>query len=293
MAAFSRGLRFLAPRGEFLCSRCRQISTTPVIQSGHSRWSKIKHDKGAADNKKSKTYAALVHEIALVSKTDGPDPKFNFKLAAVLEKAKKAGLPKAHMESAIARGQGKTASGAILQYVALEAIVPQNVSVIIEAETDNAKRTLGELRVFVKVAKGSVGPTSFLFQKKGRVAFEKDERNLGVDDVLDEAIEAGAEDVETDEDGALVIWTEPTKTTAVAEAMKKSLNLKVEASEIIWDPNEDTKAPLNEAEPDSLTALNEFIDMVRDHNDVQAIYANATQGSLSDEAWEEFASKLD
>lgn len=195
------------------------------------------------------------------------------------------------MESAIARGQGKSATGAALEYVTLEVIMPPTVAMIIETETDNRARTLSDLRYLVKSHGGSVTPTSYLFQKKGRVAFEKDERNLGVDDVLDEAIEAGAEDVETDEDGSIVLWTEPNMTTSAAEAMQKSFGLKVESSDIIWDANEDTKVALDHKE--AAEKLTSFIEAVQENPNVQGVYANVAQGSLTDEVWEDLAGRLD
>jgi transcriptional/translational regulatory protein YebC/TACO1 len=202
-----------------------------------------------------------------------------------------AGYPKAAMEAAIARGQGKTTTGAVLEHLTLEAIMPPTVAMIIEAETDNRNRTLMDLKLLVKNHGGSVTPTSYLFQKKGRVAFEKDERNLGVDEVLDEAIEAGAEDVEVDEDGSIIVWTEPNKTISAAEALQKSLNLKVESSDIIWDANEDTKVQLESEQV--VKALSTFIEALQENPNVQGVYANVSQGSLADDVWEDLQSRLD
>ena len=202
-----------------------------------------------------------------------------------------AGLPKATMEAAIARGQGKSATGAILENVTLEVIMPSTVAMIIESETDNKARTMMDLRHLIKQHGGSVTPTNYLFQKKGRIAFEKDERNLGVDEVLDEAIEAGAEDVEADEDGTIIVWTEPNKTMSAADALQKSLNLKVESSDIIWGPNEDTQVPL-ESE-DTAKELSAFVQALQDNPNVQGVYANAAQGSLADDVWEDLQEKLD
>jgi len=201
-----------------------------------------------------------------------------------------AGFPKALLEGAVARGQGKSASGATLESITLEVIVPPTVAMIIESETDNRARTLMDLRYIVKRHGGSVTPTGYLFQKKGRIAFEADETK-GVDDVLDDAIEAGAEDVEADEDGSIVVWTEPSQTTAAAEALLKSHGLKVESADILWDANEDTKVPL-ESE-DAVTALSAFIAELRENSNVQGVYANVAQGSISDEVWEELQDKLD
>ena len=195
------------------------------------------------------------------------------------------------MEAAIARGQGKSATGAALENVTLEVITPSTVAMIIETETDNRARTLMDLRYLVKSHGGTVTPTSYLFQKKGRISFEKDERYLGVDEVLDEAIEAGAEDVETDEDGSVVVWTEPAKTIAAAEALRKSLGLKVESSDIIWDANEDTKVPL-ESE-DAVKALSNFVEALQDNPNVQGVYANVAQGNLAEDVWEDLRGRLD
>jgi transcriptional/translational regulatory protein YebC/TACO1 len=195
------------------------------------------------------------------------------------------------MEAAIARGQGKSATGAALESVTLEVIMPPTVAMIIETETDSKARTMMDLRLLVKVHGGTVTPTNYLFQKKGRITFEKDERNLGVDDVLDEAIEAGAEDVETDEDGSIVVWTEPNKTIAAAEALQKSLNLKVESSDVIWDPNEDTKVSLDSE--DAVKALSAFVEALQDYPQVQSVYANATQGSIADNVWKDLEGRLD
>ena len=201
-----------------------------------------------------------------------------------------AGLPKASMEAAVARGQGKSSTGTALENVTLEVIMPPTVALIIETETDNRNRTLNDLRHLVKVHGGSVTPTSYLFQKRGRVAFESEDGKIGVDEILDAAIEAGADDVEMDEDGNIVVWTEPNKTTVTAEALQKSHGLKVESADIIWDPNEDTKVSLKDEET---LKLAELLEALEDNPQVQGIYANLAQGDLSEVVWEELQSHLD
>jgi transcriptional/translational regulatory protein YebC/TACO1 len=129
---------------------------------------------------------------------------------------------------------------------------------------------------------GTVTPTSYLFTRRGKVLFEKDDRALGVDDVLDEAIEAGAEDVETDEEGNILVWTEPSGVTAAAEQLGKSLDLKVKSAELIWHPNEDTLAPLDSQE--AADALGQLVDALEDDPNVQGVYTNVTQGTLEEEA---------
>jgi len=193
------------------------------------------------------------------------------------------------MEAAIARGQGKSTSGAILKPLNFEVILPSTVALIIETETDNVARTQMELRMLIKWHKGNVTPTNYLFTKKGRIAFEKDERGLTVDDVLDEAIEAGAEDVEEGEDGEIVVWTEAGNTTATALALKESLGLKVETSDVIWDKNEETGVEIDEEAARSMTSL---LDALEDNSEVQNVYANVLQGKLSEEIWDNVVDKL-
>jgi transcriptional/translational regulatory protein YebC/TACO1 len=195
------------------------------------------------------------------------------------------------MEAAIARGQGKSTSGAALQKVTIEFIMPPTIAMIIDAETDNSNRTLGDLRHLIKVHGGNVTPTSYLFKKKGCVVFEKDEKKLGVDDVMDEAIEAGAEDLELDDDGNIVVWTDPSMTTATAESLTKAFDIKVANSDIIWDANEDTKVPLETG--DMVQKLVAFIDAARDNQNVQGVYANVAQGSVEDGEWEDLTDRLD
>ncbi|KUJ20062.1 YebC-like protein [Mollisia scopiformis] len=292
MAAFSRGLRSLGLRSESICPRCLQFSTSATAQSGHNRWSKIKHDKGNADAKKNAERSLFARDIALASKLYGGDPNTNPRLATILQTAKKAGFPKASMEAAIARGQGKSATGAALENVTLEVITPSTVAMIIEMETDNRNRTLSDVRNLVKIHGGNVTPTNYLFQKKGRIAFEKHEGNIGVDEILDEAIEAGAEDVETDDDGSIVLWTEPSKTMAAAEALQKSHGLKVESADIIWDANEDTRVSIDSE--DVVKALTEFAEALQDYPNVQGVYTNVVKGvNISEGIWEGLLENLD
>lgn len=197
------------------------------------------------------------------------------------------------MEAAILRGQGKSLSGRALENVTLEVIYPPAIGLIIEAETDNKTRTLSDLRLVLRNHGATVTPTGYLFTKKGRVQFEKDERALGVDEVLDEAIEAGAEDVETDEEGNIVLWTDPTQTNSAAQSLSAKLNLKIQSTDIIWDANEDTKSTLDPNKAQGSTTFVELLGKVRENPSVQAVYSNIAKGELSDEEWDEIESELD
>lgn len=168
----------------------------------------------------------------------GPDPNMNPRLATVITTAKKMGFPKASIESAIARGQGVSPNGAPLENVTIEAMIPPSVAVIIECQTDSKARTLADVRLAVKEAGGSVTPTNHLFERKGKVVFERSENTEEVD-IMDQAIEAGAIDVDiASEDGTqeVVLLTESTQTTAVASAMVQASGMRLKSSEIIWDP---------------------------------------------------------
>jgi transcriptional/translational regulatory protein YebC/TACO1 len=194
------------------------------------------------------------------------------------------------LEAAIARGQGRSTTGAALESLTLEAIMPPSTAIVIDIETDSRKRALADLRSIITKRGGTVTPTSYLFNRRGLVVFEKDERDLGVDEVLEEAIEAGAEDVEVGEDGNILVWTEPSGITKAAEQLKEKHGLKVLNSEIIWDPNEDTLVPLESADG---TKLLELATVLQDSADVQGVYANITQGNLDDDTWSELQDKLD
>ncbi|KFX86943.1 hypothetical protein V490_08672 [Pseudogymnoascus sp. VKM F-3557] len=294
MASLSpRGLRLLGKSPKFtnyVCPKCSSFSTYPALQSGHNRWSKIKHDKAGVDAKKHVLRSMLSRDIAQASKLYGADPRTNPTLANVLVQAKKAGFPKASQEAAIARGQGQSASGASLESLTIEAIMPPSIAMVIDIETDNKARALQELRHEVKRYGGTVTPTSYLFKRRGRVQFEKDERGLGVDEILDEAIEAGADDVEVDDDGNLIVWTEPSGTIGAARSLAETFKLTIESSDILWDANEDTMVPLDSE--GALTSLKNLVNALQEDQSVQGVYVNISQGEVSDESWAELQEKI-
>ncbi|KAK3112004.1 hypothetical protein LTR53_012166 [Teratosphaeriaceae sp. CCFEE 6253] len=293
----SRGLFAISPlspvqRPTHICQRCRLrcVSTSATLASGHNRWSKIKHDKGKADATKNKQRSIFSQEIALASKLSGPDPGLNTRLADLITKAKREGFPKAGIESAIARGQGRSTSGASLEPVTVEGILPGNVGVIVECETDNKLRTLADVRLMLKEAGGSATPSAYLFQKKGRVVLESRD-GVEAEQVLEVALEAGATDVEDDEDGRIVVSTEPGETTTVGDALAKALGLQIAASEILWDPNEDTKIEVRDDK--AAEELGGFVDELQEReSSLQAVAMNVAQGSLNDESWRELQSRL-
>lgn len=191
-----------------------------------------------------------------------------------ITKAKQSQMPKALIEASIARGQGVSASGQALEAVTIEAMLPGSVAAVIECLAENKARVLQNVRHAVKDNGGVVTPTTYLFEKKGRIVFEKQD-GLNLDDYLDPAIEAGATDVDTDEDGRLVVYTESTETRAVGEALSRTTELTVERSEIIWDPNKETQVKLEKEE--DVQNFEEALSAIRDDSSVRDIYLNTVE----------------
>jgi transcriptional/translational regulatory protein YebC/TACO1 len=231
----------------------------------------------------------MTKDITNAVKLAGPDPNMNPRLALAISNAKKSAVPKASIEAAIARGQGLSASGAALESVTLEAILPPSVATVIECQTDNKLRLLAELRLLVKEAGGTVSLIGYMFEKKGRIILRSKE-GISIDEVLEPALEAGVLDVVEDEEGRLLLYTEPAQTKATGEALAKTLDMEIEESEIIWDPNEDTKVTLD----DDMAAkeLNSFLDELQEVNGIQGVYTNWSKGAIQDELWADLKSKV-
>ncbi|KAI8943681.1 hypothetical protein NX059_001667 [Plenodomus lindquistii] len=271
-----------------LPKQARCLSVTPQPQSGHSKWASIKHDKAKNDAGKSKQRSLMTRDITNAVKLAGPNPTMNPRLALAITLAKKAAVPKASIEAALARGQGLSATGAALESLVVEAVLPPSVATIIECETDNKLRALAELRLVVKEANGTISTVGYLFERKGRIILRQKD-GMGVDEVLEPALDAGVQDVEEDEEGRVVLYTEPAQTKTIAEKLAKELDIEIEESEIIYDPNEDTKVALDEEGP--AKELGNFLDKMQDVQGVQGVYLNWAKGSISDDLWEELRAK--
>ncbi|KAI0156642.1 YebC-like protein [Hypoxylon sp. FL1284] len=284
--------RALTPRSATsvaVCAQCRRtFSSNPALLSGHNRWSKIKHEKGAADAKKNAQRSTFSKQLTLCSKLYGPDPNLNSQLATLIAAVKKAGMPKASIDVAIARGQGKSSTGAGLENVTLEVMVPPSVAMVIDVETENRARALQDLRAVIKKHKGTVTPTAFLFTRLGRIILKDGGREF--DEIFMQALEAGAEDVESDED-AVVIWTQPNTMHQAIQNLGKLLpSAEILSSEIIWSPTADKVKLEDEG---AATAIGSLLAALQDYPDVQGIYANAERGTISEDAWRAVEDNLD
>ena len=200
----------------------------------------------------NKQRSALVRELELASKQYGADPQSNPQLANIITAAKKQAMPKVSIESAIARGQGRSLTGAALESFTIEAMVPPSVAVIVECQTDSKARTLNELKIAIRQSGGTITPTTHMFDRKGKIVFEAS-RGSEEEEIFDQAVEAGAIDVQTEEDGKMVVYTEPSHTAAVADKVATSSGLNVQSLDIVWDPKEDMMVDV--ASPEMLDRL--------------------------------------
>lgn len=233
--------------------------------SGHSKWSTIKRAKGVADAKRGAVFTKIGNQIAIAARA-GADPTMNPALALAIEKAKGANMPVANIQRAIDRVADKSA--AQLDEVMYEGYGPGGIAIIIEAATDNKNRTYPDVRHALSKNGGNIaepGSVAFQFERKGSITakFEGD-----ADDALLTALDAGAEDAQ-DEDGKLIITTEPKELHAVRNALN-SAGLTVESAELTYQPNntimiEDTE---------TARKVMKLMDALDDLDDVVATHSN-------------------
>lgn len=158
-----------------------------------------------------------------------------------------------------------------MENVTIECLLPHGVAAIIECQTESKNRVLNDIRHILSKNGGTVTPTAFLFEKKGRIWFQEQEE-LGEDEVLEEAIEAGATEVTTEE-GKLIVDTSPSDVSIVSGRLQERFNLQVERAEILFDPNEDTLVELSEVQS---TEVQRVLDQIEEEPSLQNLYINAT-----------------
>lgn len=167
----------------------------------------------------------------------------------------------------------------------LEFLVPPEIALIVDIETDNKQRTLQDLKLAVKKAGGITGSTAFNFARRGRAVFKPKEGGAAISDLLDEAIEHdGAQDVEENAEGGYVLWTEPSLLMAITRAFASKFDLELSAADIVWAPNEDTMVKLDSDE--SAATLSSLLATLKEYSEVKAIFANTKQGRATEDAWE-------
>jgi len=234
--------------------------------AGHSKFKNIMHRKGRADAARSKLFSKLSREITVAAKTGLPDPSMNPRLRLAVNNAKAESLPKDVIERAIKKGQGGDAES--YDEIRYEGFGPGGVGVIVEALTDNRNRAAANVRsIFAKNggALGETGSVSFNFDRMGQITHPA---SAGSEDaVMEAAIEAGAEDVESDEESH-VIWTAFEDMTTVIDALTGTLG-DPRTTAITWRPR-----MLVPVEGDAVATIMKLIDTLDDEDDVQNVYAN-------------------
>jgi YebC/PmpR family DNA-binding regulatory protein len=234
--------------------------------AGHSKWANIQHRKGRQDAARSKLFSRLAREITVAAKMGDPDPDKNPRLRLAVREAKSNSVPKDVIERAIAKASGADAD--TLEEIRYEGYGPGGVAVIVEAMTDNRNRTASNIRSTFGKNGGNLaetGAVSFMFDRKGEITYPADVADA--DTMLEAAIEAGAEDVESAEDGHTIL-TADTDLSAVAQALEAVLG-EPESAKLIWKPSTTTELDLDGAEK-----MIRLIDALEDDDDVQNVTAN-------------------
>jgi YebC/PmpR family DNA-binding regulatory protein len=235
--------------------------------SGHSKWSSIKHKKGAADAKRGKLFTKLARAITVAARDGGSDPDGNPALATAIQKARDASMPKDNIQRAIDRGSGVGADAGAIERILFEGYGPGGAAILVEALTDNRNRASADIRhAFTKHhgSLGEPGSVAWIFEKRGVVVVDGD--RYGEDDLI-AAIDAGAEDVREDGDSLRVIAAPP-DLTAVREALEAS-GVEVRSADLAMEPKSTVEVKGTEAE-----WLLRLVDALEDHDDVNEVHAN-------------------
>lgn len=236
--------------------------------SGHSKWSTIKRKKAKVDAQRGKIFTRLSKEIIVAARLGGGDPDNNPRLKAAIMRAKEANIPNDNIQRAIMKGTGELGGGNYEELI-YEGYGPGGVAVMMEIMTDNRNRTAGEIRHLFAKNGGNLGETgcvAWQFQKKGLIVVEPGS-DLNEDDLLLAALDAGAEDMKTEED-SYEIYTAPEEVEAVRQKLVEQ-GIVVAAAEVTMLPQTTVKLSGKEAEQ-----MLKLMEALEDHDDVQEVYAN-------------------
>jgi YebC/PmpR family DNA-binding regulatory protein len=237
--------------------------------SGHSKWSSIKHKKGAADAKRGKLFSKLSRAIIVAAREGGLDPAANLPLQNAIEKARSYSMPKDNIERAIAKGSGADTEGSSFDTVVYEGYGPEGVAVLVEALTDNRNRTASEVRHAFSKHGGNLGTTgavAWQFERRGVVLASAE--NVDEEELLLAAADAGADDVELD-GSSFVISSTPEALSAVREAVEAA-GFTVESAELAMIP----KATVAIADASTAREVLRLVEGLEESDDVQDVYAN-------------------
>lgn len=236
--------------------------------SGHSKWSTIKHKKGATDAKRGKLFSKLIKEVTIAAKIGGGDPDANPRLRLAIGQAKSQNMPKDNLERAIKKGTGEL-EGVSYEEITYEGYGPAGVAVLVECLTDNKNRSVADIRHIFSKAGGNLGITgcvAWMFDKKGLISVSK--TDYTEDYLIEITLDAHAEDIIEEQDTFDIICA-PEDFETLKEAVDKA-KIKYETSEITMIPQNLTKVETKDAEQ-----FLKFMDALDDCDDVQKFYSNA------------------
>jgi YebC/PmpR family DNA-binding regulatory protein len=236
--------------------------------AGHSKWANIQHRKKAQDAKRGKLFTRLIREVTIAVKQGGPDPGGNARLRLAMDKAMGGNVPKDTIERAIKRAAGD-GDASDIEEVRYEGYGPGGVAVMVECVTDNRNRTVSEVRhAFTKCGGnlGTDGSVAYLFTKVGQLSYPA---GSDEDRIMEAALEAGADDVITNDDGSVDVLTTPDHFHAVNEAMEAA-DLETEVAEVTMRPA--TQVSLEAEDAERMVRL---LEILEDLDDVQQVYSNA------------------
>ncbi|MFM9077062.1 MAG: YebC/PmpR family DNA-binding transcriptional regulator [Solirubrobacterales bacterium] len=235
--------------------------------SGHSKWSSIKHRKGAADAKRGQLFTKLARAITVAAREGGGDPDGNPALATAIQKARAESMPKANIERAIGRGTGEGGDGEIVERIQFEGYGPGGTAVLVEALTDNRNRTSAEVRHAFTRHGGSLGEpgsVAWMFETRGLVVL--DGSRYGEDDAIP-AIDAGASDV-VEEDGQLRITCDPSDLSAVRDSLAAG-GVELVSAGLSTEPSTSVEVTGSDA-----SALLRMLDAIEEQDDVSEVHSN-------------------
>lgn len=234
--------------------------------SGHSKWSTIKRQKGAADAKRSASFTKLGNTITVAAREGGGDPTANFKLRLAIDKARSANMPKDNIDRAIKRGTGELA-GAAIESLVYEAYAPDGVALMIECNTDNKNRTIAEIKAILNKYNAKLaeaGAVAYLFKSQGVMTLS----GKSVAELEEAAIESGADDYEVIDD-TLAVYTQPKDTMSVAKTLEES---GITVADVEITPNPMSTVQITDHK--TAQTLTTIVEKLEDLDDVTSVCAN-------------------
>ena len=238
--------------------------------SGHSKFANIKHKKERNDAAKGKIFTIIGREIAIAVKEGGADPNNNSKLRDVIAKAKASNMPNDTIERGIKKAAGNQ-DAVNYEQVTYEGYGPNGIAIIVDALTDNRNRTSADVRAAFSKGQGNVGTpgcVSFMFDKRGQIIIDKEECSMDPDDLMMEALDAGADDFQEEED-SYVIMTDPDAFSQIREALEAK-GIPMASAEVTMIP----QTYVSLTDETAVKNLNRILDLLAESDDVQAVYTN-------------------